>query len=62
MLQPVGVGRLMQTEHHQLPPDLTLGEPAGPVQEYIDWILSPEGQKVVSESGYIPVATGQGKQ
>ncbi len=31
-----------------------IGEPAGPVKEYLDWILSPEGQKIVLELGYVP--------
>ncbi len=29
--------------------------PAGAVKEYIDWILSDEGQRVVNEVGYFPV-------
>jgi phosphate transport system substrate-binding protein len=29
--------------------------PTGVLKEYIDWILSPEGQKIVSESGYFPI-------
>jgi phosphate transport system substrate-binding protein len=29
--------------------------PTGDVKKYIDWILSPEGQKVVVEVGYFPV-------
>jgi len=33
----------------------TLGEPQGAVRAYIDWILSDAGQKVVEESGYVPV-------
>jgi phosphate transport system substrate-binding protein len=33
----------------------TLGEPQGPVKAYIDWILSDAGQKVVQDSGYVPV-------
>jgi phosphate transport system substrate-binding protein len=33
----------------------TLGEPEGEVKAYIDWILSPTGQKIVSENGFIPV-------
>lgn len=32
-----------------------IGEPADAVKEYLDWILSPEGQKVVLELGYVPV-------
>ncbi len=37
----------------------TLGQPQGAIKEYIDWILSPEGQEIVKNSGYIPVAAGQ---
>lgn len=33
----------------------TLGDPAGAVKKYIDWVLSPAGQKVVMESGYVPL-------
>lgn len=31
------------------------GEPTGPVKAYLDWILSPEGQAVVRELGYVPL-------
>ena len=31
------------------------GEPSGPAKQYLDWIMSPEGQKVVVELGYVPV-------
>ncbi len=34
----------------------TLGEPQGAVKAYVDWILSPAGQKVVEDAGYVPVA------
>jgi phosphate transport system substrate-binding protein len=33
----------------------TIGEPTGEVKEYLDWILSPAGQKVVVDLGYVPV-------
>ena len=33
----------------------TLGDPQGAVKGYIDWILSDAGQKVVEDSGYVPV-------
>ncbi len=33
----------------------TLGEPQGALRLYIDWILSDAGQKVVEDSGYVPV-------
>jgi phosphate transport system substrate-binding protein len=32
-----------------------IGEPTGAVKDYLDWILSPEGQKVVLDLGYVPV-------
>jgi phosphate transport system substrate-binding protein len=31
-----------------------IGEPAGTIKEYLDWILWPEGQKVVLDLGYVP--------
>jgi phosphate transport system substrate-binding protein len=34
----------------------TLGEPEGEIKTYIDWILSPAGQKLVQESGYVPLS------
>jgi phosphate transport system substrate-binding protein len=37
----------------------TLGEPEGAVKSYIDWILSEAGQKVVEDSGYVPVPPGE---
>jgi len=38
----------------------TLGEPQGAVKQYIDWILSPAGQKILEENGYVPVSPGGG--
>ncbi|MCE1188702.1 MAG: phosphate ABC transporter substrate-binding protein [Ignavibacteria bacterium] len=29
--------------------------PSGAIKEYIDWILSPEGQNIVTKVGYFPV-------
>jgi phosphate transport system substrate-binding protein len=29
--------------------------PSGETKKYIDWILSPEGQKIITEVGYFPV-------
>jgi phosphate transport system substrate-binding protein len=29
--------------------------PTGEIKKYIDWILSPDGQKIVTEVGYFPV-------
>ena len=33
----------------------TLDEPEGIVKTYINWIMSPEGQEIVRELGFIPV-------
>ena len=33
----------------------TNGEPQGAIRHYVDWILSAEGQAVVSAKGYVPV-------
>ena len=30
-------------------------KPKGQIKAYIDWILSPEGQKIVEEVGYVPL-------
>ncbi|MDA0322499.1 MAG: phosphate ABC transporter substrate-binding protein [Verrucomicrobia bacterium] len=32
----------------------TLGTPSSHVQAYIEWCLSPAGQKIVEDSGYVP--------
>jgi len=37
----------------------TAGEPTGAAKKYLDWILSPEGQKVVVELGYVPAKEHQ---
>jgi phosphate transport system substrate-binding protein len=34
----------------------TLGDPAGDVKAFIDWVLGPEGQKLCETVGYYPVA------
>jgi phosphate transport system substrate-binding protein len=33
----------------------TAGGPKGPVKEFIDFCLGPEGQKIVRQTGYVPV-------
>jgi phosphate transport system substrate-binding protein len=33
----------------------TPGEPTGHVKQYLDWVLGPAGQKVVEETGYVPL-------
>ena len=38
----------------------THGEPNKTVKAYLDWMLEPEAQKIVADSGFVPVkATGQ---
>jgi phosphate transport system substrate-binding protein len=34
----------------------TLGEPQGEIKAYLDWILSPAGQKIVADNGFVPLA------
>jgi phosphate transport system substrate-binding protein len=34
----------------------TAGEPSGQVKTFMDWILAAEGQKMVDQLGYVPVA------
>lgn len=33
----------------------TAGEPSAAVKKYIDWVLSDAGQKIVAETGYVPL-------
>lgn len=35
----------------------TRGTPTGAIKEYMDWILSETGQKIITEKGYAPVKT-----
>lgn len=34
---------------------VTMGEPAGLVKEFLDFVLSSEGQKIVEQAGFLPV-------
>ena len=36
----------------------TLGEPRPIVRKYIDWLRSKDGQQIVSDVGYVPIAEG----
>lgn len=36
----------------------TAGEPTGAILDYLHWILGPEGQALVSQLGFVPVAGG----
>lgn len=33
----------------------TRGQPTGQVKAYMDWVLSPEAQKIVAQLGFVPV-------
>jgi phosphate transport system substrate-binding protein len=33
----------------------TPGDPSAPVKKYLDWIMSDAGQKIVQETGYVPL-------
>lgn len=33
----------------------TIGEPEGETKKFIDWVLSPEGQKLVAKAGAVPL-------
>jgi phosphate transport system substrate-binding protein len=35
----------------------TLGEPEGAQKQYIDWILSPAGQSILKDNGYVPMSS-----
>ena len=35
----------------------TAGQPTGAIKEYLDWILSDEGQCIIQDKGYAPVRT-----
>lgn len=39
----------------------SLGEPTGEIKAYLEWIYSDEGQKIVEETGYIPLPKEQRK-
>jgi len=33
----------------------TLNSPTGKIKDFINWVMTPEGQKIVKQSGYIPL-------
>jgi phosphate transport system substrate-binding protein len=39
----------------------TKKDPSSAVQAYLDWILSPEAQQIVTELGFVPVKHQAGK-
>lgn len=40
----------------------TAGKPEGAIRQYIDWVLSPAGQKILQDSGYVPVTAAPAAQ
>ncbi|HPA21201.1 MAG TPA: phosphate ABC transporter substrate-binding protein [Verrucomicrobiae bacterium] len=40
----------------------TLGEPTGELKNYVDWILTHAGQKVVQDCGYVPLPPDKRKK
>ncbi|HEM60959.1 MAG TPA: phosphate ABC transporter substrate-binding protein [Chloroflexi bacterium] len=34
----------------------TSGEPTGEIEEYLDWIMSEDGQRIVAELGFVPLS------
>jgi len=34
----------------------TAGEPTGAIKEYLDWIVSEDGQRIVAELGFVPLS------
>jgi phosphate transport system substrate-binding protein len=38
---------------------ITAGEPKNEIKAFIDFVKGPEGQKIVAESGYIPIESSQ---
>ena len=37
-----------------------IGQPAGLLQDYMDWIMGPQGQKVVGAVGFVPLEVRRG--
>lgn len=35
---------------------ITAGQPTGAIAAYLDWILSPAGQKIVADLGFVPIS------
>jgi phosphate transport system substrate-binding protein len=33
----------------------TAGQPSSAIQQYLDWIISPTGQNIVTENGFVPI-------
>ena len=33
----------------------THGQPSGAIKDYLDWIVSPEAQKIVTDLGFVPI-------
>ncbi|MEZ4590450.1 MAG: substrate-binding domain-containing protein [Chloroflexota bacterium] len=37
----------------------TAGEPEGVIADYLNWILSPAGQEIVAQLGFVPLTGGE---
>jgi ABC-type phosphate transport system substrate-binding protein len=37
----------------------TAGEPQGNIADYLAWILSPAGQEIVTQLGFVPLSAGE---
>jgi phosphate transport system substrate-binding protein len=37
----------------------TSGQPTGQIEKYLEWILSPAGQKIVGSLGFVPLGSGE---
>ncbi len=33
----------------------TAGQPTGAVKKYLDWIITPEAQQIVTDLGFVPI-------
>ncbi len=58
--EPAGAPSIASTHDHTYPIArpmffYTAGDPSATVKKYIDWVLSDAGQKIVAETGYVPL-------
>jgi phosphate transport system substrate-binding protein len=36
---------------------ITNGQPTGLTKDYLDYLLGPDGQKIVADQGYVPLTS-----
>ncbi|MCZ2095531.1 MAG: phosphate ABC transporter substrate-binding protein [Anaerolineae bacterium] len=41
---------------------ITAGQPTGAIADYLGWILSPEGQAIVADLGFVPISAPAGEE